>query len=288
MSEEEDDTIVAVKETNDLDILTKNDHSAARRVASNNSVGSLEGNNQQHVSSRTSKKMSVTSTLSNASSDQPYISMMSDFNRNRKVSEGLPPFISLLSQNDAESDPSNQSFQIIEEESWRGQNKIYGPQHGMRSAGNKKITRQRKEIFPGYEKIVQDRTKMTEEKLWQEDDENDDDNILETKNPDNLNPSALSERRSSCNPTTSSSCEMPERQLSSDPDLKSHFSRRGLRATVCNAQLNKHRNLAASAKTTFHTENSSTARVTRSSSMKKPFVKIGDGFIKTFRNLKKK
>ena len=49
---------------------------------------------------------------------------------------------------------------------------------GMRSAGNKKITRQRKEIFPGYEKIVQDRTKMTEDKLWQEDDENDDDNII--------------------------------------------------------------------------------------------------------------
>ena len=147
MSEEEDDTIVAVKETIELDIFTKNDHSDARRVASNNSVGSLEGN-QQHVSSRTSKKMSVTSTLSNTSSDQPYISMMSgdavtmkltievkyflviDFNRNRKVSEGLPPFISLLSQNDAEADPSNQSFQIIEEESWRGQNKIYGPQHG--------------------------------------------------------------------------------------------------------------------------------------------------------------
>ena len=151
----------------------------------------------------------------------------------------------------------------------------------MRSAGNKKITRQRKEIFPGYEKIVQDRTKMTEDKLWQEDDENDEDNILvmssrhsiiniklcnsqETKNPDNLNPSALSERRSSCNPTTSSSCEMPESvkyflhccsqnnfvysgQLSSDPDLKSHFSRRGLRATVCNAQLNKHRKYSFSA-----------------------------------------
>ena len=77
MSEEEDDTIVAVKETIELDIFTKNDHSDARRVASNNSVGSLEGNNQQHVSSRTSKKMSVTSTLSNTSSDQPYISMMS-------------------------------------------------------------------------------------------------------------------------------------------------------------------------------------------------------------------
>ena len=76
MSEEEDDTIVAVKETIELDIFTKNDHSDARRVASNNSVGSLEGN-QQHVSSRTSKKMSVTSTLSNTSSDQPYISMMS-------------------------------------------------------------------------------------------------------------------------------------------------------------------------------------------------------------------
>ena len=105
------------------------------------------------------------------------------------MSEGLPPFISLLSQNDA-GDPDNNSntFEIIEEESWKGQSTIYGPsgqlpfvsysscslnEFYIQGAKNfhKKITRERKEIFPGYEKVVSDRNQMTIDDVWKEQDE---------------------------------------------------------------------------------------------------------------------
>ena len=43
------------------------------------------------------------------------------------MSEGLPPFLSMLSQNDAETETSGNTFEVIEEESWKGENKIYGP-----------------------------------------------------------------------------------------------------------------------------------------------------------------
>lgn len=45
------------------------------------------------------------------------------------MSEGLPPFLSMLSQNDAETEAAGNMFEVIEEESWRGENKLYGP-HG--------------------------------------------------------------------------------------------------------------------------------------------------------------
>ena len=114
------------------------------------------------------------------------------FNRNRKVSEGLPPFISLLSQNDAGDPDNSNTFEIIEEESWKGQSKIYGPSgqqsfvsylsyreyhwiyiiqiQGTRNI-QKKITRERKEVFPGYEKVVQDRNQMTVDDVLKEQDE---------------------------------------------------------------------------------------------------------------------
>ena len=45
---------------------------------------------------------------------------------------------------------------------------------GIRKNGQKKITRERKEIFPGYEEIVQNRQNMTgEEAGKQREDDND-------------------------------------------------------------------------------------------------------------------
>ena len=81
---DEDIIIEAVKETHDDEIemvsLSKavenqGGHTDAKRVTSNISIGSFE--NTISNSGKSAKKMSVTSTLSNASSDQPYISMMS-------------------------------------------------------------------------------------------------------------------------------------------------------------------------------------------------------------------
>lgn len=71
----------AVKVTNedDIEMVSKDGvkpgHMDAKHVTSNISIGSFE--NTFSNSSKSAKKMSVTSTLSNASSDQPYISMMS-------------------------------------------------------------------------------------------------------------------------------------------------------------------------------------------------------------------
>lgn len=50
------------------------------------------------------------------------------YNKHRKVSEGLPPFISLLSQNDAAESESacNNVFEIIHEESEKVQNNKFG------------------------------------------------------------------------------------------------------------------------------------------------------------------
>ena len=97
----------------------------------------------------------------------------------------------MLSQNDTETEAVGNTFEIIEEESWKGENKIYGPLGiyfhlrrsleinlmitGNRKNGHKKITRERKEIFPGYEEIVQTRQNMTGEEALKlrEDDNND-------------------------------------------------------------------------------------------------------------------
>ena len=90
--------------------------------------------------------------------------------RSRKVSDGISPFVSMLSQNDT-VDQEAGLFEVIEEESWRGTNRsgldhiiiiimtlhdrVHGPQGHSR--GHRKLTRQRREIFPDYEKRVQER-----------------------------------------------------------------------------------------------------------------------------------
>ena len=87
------------------------------------------------------------------------------------MSEGVSPFVSMLSQNDS-VDQEAGVFEVIEEESWRGTNRsgldhkyhhhycdlhdrVHGPQGNSR--GHRKLTRQRREIFPDYEKRVQER-----------------------------------------------------------------------------------------------------------------------------------
>lgn len=220
--------------------------------------------------------------------------MMSGYSRNRKVSEGLPPFLSMLSQNDTETEAVGNTFEIIEEESWKGENKIYGPL-GNRKNGHKKITRERKEIFPGYEEIVQTRQNMTGEEALKlrEDDYNDtsgDEEVIETRiktekklhlpRRRSLNPNSLVSSPDSPGHT---SCQS---QPGSGSDLRSHFSRQGLRATVCNADL-KSRNRARASGESPSYLNSST-KLDRANSVKKPFQKLGDGFLKTLRNFKKK
>ena len=86
------------------------------------------------------------------------------------MSDGISPFVSMLSQNDT-VDQEAGLFEVIEEESWRGTNRsgldhiiiiimtlhdrVHGPQGNSR--GHRKLTRQRREIFPDYEKRVQER-----------------------------------------------------------------------------------------------------------------------------------
>ena len=109
-------------------------HAAVTRVGSNISIGSFDGGGGgggaggvagPSPSPGRGKKMSVGSTLSSGSSDQPYLGMMGA-TRSRKISEGVPPFISLLSRDTepAEAEPS--PFTVIQEESWRGPATVYG------------------------------------------------------------------------------------------------------------------------------------------------------------------
>ena len=106
-------------------------HAAVTRVSSNISIGSFDGGGGgaggvagPSPSPGRGKKMSVGSTLSSGSSDQPYLAMMGA-TRSRKISEGVPPFISLLSRDtEAEAEPS--PFTVIQEESWRGPATVYG------------------------------------------------------------------------------------------------------------------------------------------------------------------
>ena len=68
----------------------------------------------------------------------------------------------------------------------------------------------------------------------------------------------------------------------SSPDLESQFKRKGVRATVCSSQIKARSQISSSG------TSSKITPVARSQSMKKPFQKIGDGFLKTFRQLKKR
>jgi len=254
-----------------------NGHVDLSRVSSNLSIGSFDGNKPTPINS---KKMSVTSTLS-SSSDQPYISLISGYNKHRKVSEGLPPFISLLSQNDAAESESacNNVFEIIHEESEKVQNNKFGSRAPQGST--RRITRERREIFPGYEKTVLDRSKMTNnEESWNENDEHveaDIDNEYQEINLRQKNDKSLMERRRrSFNPPLTSG--LLQETSNPDTDLKTHFSRHGLRATIGNGEIKK-RSRAAPVSNDQQTSN-----VKRSQSMKKPFHKRG--FLKTLKNLK--
>ena len=78
--------------------------------------------------------------------------------RDRKISEGIPPFISMMSQNDSKPveyvDNEN-----IQDQSWTAQNQLYGNAKKIyfKSFHGREKMRRRGEIFPGYEKTIHSR-----------------------------------------------------------------------------------------------------------------------------------
>jgi len=292
-----------------LEIPEKQSVSRVNSAASYGSVGSfgslggddIKDEKEGRLMRRRSKKASVCSNLStfSISSEQPYMTLMSSVSRDRKlssmssdsssdtrhssfgsmktrkISEGVPPFISMMGQND--SLPGHSCInENVRDQKWTAQNQIYGNGkkiHMKNFHGREKFKR-RGEIFPGYEKTIQERANNAE-------DANEDGETVvndEQKAPHKkVQPKDPGSRRGSLNPRTLAAKHIDQYQTGegseSAPDLESQFARQGVRATVCSGQIKQRSKVTA---------------VARSQSMRKPFQKIGDGFLKTLRQLKKK
>jgi len=242
------------------------------------SVGSEGSSNADDEKRVGSKKASLCSTLS--SGDHPYLSLISSTSRSRKVSEGMNPMMTMFGHSESVDQPV---FNVIEEESWKGTNSIYGPGNANIPL-NKKLTRQRKEIFPGYEKLVQERSKTScdEREEHQEEEKVPEENVMSLK----VIPQKKIIRRNSFNPPSSHSLSPARQQATncdSDPAVGPQFTRRGLRATVGASEIKDRSRLTAG-----DTEGQrAKANVSRSNSSR-TFLKLGDGFLKTFRNIKRK
>jgi len=172
-----------------------------RRVnstASYGSVGSfdsfaaddLKDEKDSKLSRRRSKKASVCSNMStiSISSEQPYVALMSNLSRDRKlsslssdsycdtrhssfgssmtrkISEGAPAFISMMSKSDQTPEFSLVN-ENIREQRWLAKNHIYGKgkKIQMKNFHGKDRIRRGGEIFPGYEKTIQERVNNVEE-----------------------------------------------------------------------------------------------------------------------------
>ena len=109
----------------------------ARTNSTTMSVGSEGSSNADYEKRVVSKKVSLCSTLS--SGDHPYLSLISSeadmamsavtlsvagTSRSRKVSEGMNPMMTMFGHSESVDQPV---FNVIEEESWKGTNSIYGP-----------------------------------------------------------------------------------------------------------------------------------------------------------------
>ena len=159
---------------------------SAASYGSIGSVGSFEGDEEGDergdlMMRKKSKKMSICSTFSNLSG-QPYISMMSNVSRDRKlsstssdtsggslrtrkISEGIPAFISMMAQNDSTADESLHN-ENLQDQSWVAQNQLYGNGKKIyfKNFHGREKMRKRGEIFPGYEKTIQERAANSEDK----------------------------------------------------------------------------------------------------------------------------
>ena len=147
------------------------------------SIGGLNQRDEKglRIIARRRKKASVCSNFStfSSSSGQPYIAMMSNASRERKVSslsagsfskagqdsvkprktsEVIPPAISIIS-NDYVDDKT-------EDQIWTGQKYLFGNKKKISLKRNhgRYNTGRGVEIFPGYEKYIQERINFSEDK----------------------------------------------------------------------------------------------------------------------------
>ena len=180
-------------ESNALEIHEKE---PMRRVNSNASYGSVgsfgsfaaddqRDEKESRLSRRRSKKASVCSNMSSISisSEQPYVALMSNLSRDRtlsslssdsycdtrssktrKISEGVPAFISMMSPSDQTPEFSLVN-ENIREQRWLAKNHIYGKGKKIQTRNFHGRDRRRRggEIFPGYEKTIQERVNNVEE-----------------------------------------------------------------------------------------------------------------------------
>ena len=107
--------------------------------------------------------------MSNVSRDRKLSSTSSDTSggslRTRKISEGIPAFISMMAQNDSTADESLHN-ENLQDQSWVAQNQLYGNGKKIyfKNFHGREKMRKRGEIFPGYEKTIQERAANSEDK----------------------------------------------------------------------------------------------------------------------------
>ena len=180
-------------ESNALEIHEKEPMRRVNSTASHGSVGSFgsfaaddqKDEKESRLSRRRSKKASVCSNMSSISisSEQPYVALMSNLSRDRtlsslssdsycdtrssktrKISEGVPAFISMMSPSDQTPEFSLVN-ENIREQRWLAKNHIYGKGKKIQTKNFHGRDRRRRggEIFPGYEKTIQERVNNVEE-----------------------------------------------------------------------------------------------------------------------------
>ena len=190
-----------VEETNFFELEAKISVCRVSSTASYGSIGSfgsIGGDDQgdergARPMRKRSKKMSVSSNMSalSSTSEQPYISMMSNVSRDRKlsggsgrtrkISEGIPPFISMMAQNDSTPGEFVENC-VLQDQSWVAQNPLYGNGKKIyfKNFHGKEKMRRRGEIFPGYEKTIQERASNPEAEHDQEFIEEDEHQVCKT------------------------------------------------------------------------------------------------------------
>ena len=142
---------------------------------------------------RRRKKVSVCSNFStfSNSSEQPYISMMSNASRERKIStlstgslaigrysseesvrarktsEGIPSSLPKSCQTELSQAVACEDTEDLSDQPWLRQNQLYGRKKkiSLRKISGKDNMRRRVEIFPGYEKAIRERANNPGEKL---------------------------------------------------------------------------------------------------------------------------